>query len=1479
MEMQHRRKYMKTKRNIILTISVAMALAWSMAQGLAQLVLSPNVDYSFPNYAYSGPIRKFVDTLPGLTAGGANGVGQYIPVAVANTPYLVSGVPPYGTTSDYYEIGLVEYIERMHTDLPSTGTKLRGYVQIVPSGYAGAVALNKANGCSMNVTNGSGVQMYGADKPHYLGPLILSTMNRAVRIKFMNLLPTGTNGNLFVPVDNSSIMGSAEGWKQIGTDGNGLPIYEKYTQNRATIHLHGGLPPWISDGTAHQWTVPAGEVTSYKKGASAAMVPDMENGTNQNGVITFYWPNQMSGRLMFYHDHAWGMTSATVYSGQAGAYLVLDPIEEAALKNGGIPGTIVTSPTTGGIVSADLAHLIPLVIQDKTFVPPVGVSPTNATATATTDGSGGIATIVPVNAGSGYPVAPAVSITDTAPGTGAGAAGTAILGANGSIASITVTSPGSGYTAPVVTIDASRGTGLRGMDPNWLTDVKDGMTGVAPIEGNLWFPHIYIPNQWPGNPDGSGSNPLGRWDWGPWFWPVWPLAPGVVPPTVSHAPEAFVDTIMVNGQPYPYLNVSNTVYRLRILNACNDRMLNLQLYKATPGIITNIVISGGVAAITVDNAGSGYDPLSPPIVTIACAAGDTTGSGATATAIVNNSGAVTDITVTSAGSAYTLDPIVTLAPPVSGITATATAIRNYGYDPLAPPYVTITGGGGRGAMATAVVSDLGVVTAVNVDSVGSGYSTVPTVVIDPPAFVGGVQATATAQIYTRPTEVGMVPASPIAGITFPAAWRAQTIPYTPDILDGRVGGIPDPTNRGPAFVQFGTEGGFLPAPVTLLNTPVGYEQNKKNIVVLNVKEKTLYLAPAERADVIVDFTAFAGKTVILYNDSGAPVPAADGRNDFYTGNPDYTPAGGAPSTLAGMGPSTRTIMVFNVAGSGGAATPDSVPAAMVTTLNSILPTLFKSEQPAPVVPEAAYNGMYTGGGTSNTYSRIQDTSLSFVPYGSTTPLLITMQMLPKTIQELFDNVGRLNATLGTELPFTMANIQTTVPLNYVDPTTELFNDGETQIWKITHNGVDTHGVHFHLFDVQLINRVGWDGQITPPDANERGWKDTVRMNPLEDIIVAMRAVKPTSIPFGVPKSYRVLNPAVPTNSLVGFSNLDPLTGNAFVPAISNVWTDFGWEYAWHCHILGHEDNDMMRPIVMNVVDTVPNTPTVLTATLQTTPTLLVNLAWIDNSVNEVGFQIWRKTDTAAFVQIGAVGANSRAFSDPNIATGHTYVYYVVAYNSAGISASSNQATISTVVGQPIPTGLTATPSVLSTATPTVTLRFTDNSTTETGFTIQRSTDATFATGVTTLPTVGPRTPGAGLTVTVVDNNSVLEATTYNYRVRANGLPANSAWSNIATATTPGRLPAAPSNVRSGGATRVQITLRWNDNSNNETGFTVSRGPGATGPWTLVTTTTANTTSTTVTGLIRNTTYFFQVIAINAYGQSPAAVSSGLPTLP
>ena len=93
--------------------------------------------------------------------------------------------------------------------------------------------------------------------------------------------------------------------------------------------------------------------------------------------------------------------------------------------------------------------------------------------------------------------------------------------------------------------------------------------------------------------------------------------------------------------------------------------------------------------------------------------------------------------------------------------------------------------------------------------------------------------------------------------------------------DGRAGGAPDPRNAGPAWVQIGSEGGLLPAPVVIPPTPINYEQNTRSITIGSVAVHGLWLGPAERADVFVDFSKFAGKTLILYNDAPAPAPAID----------------------------------------------------------------------------------------------------------------------------------------------------------------------------------------------------------------------------------------------------------------------------------------------------------------------------------------------------------------------------------------------------------------------------------------------------------------------------------------------------------------------------------------------------------------------------------------------------------------------------
>jgi FtsP/CotA-like multicopper oxidase with cupredoxin domain len=248
-----------------------------------------------------------------------------------------------------------------HSDLPPT--LLRGYVQVSTAAVPGeGVPLTNTmlDGTVVNITG-----FLGVTPPHYLGPTIVATKDRPVRIKFYNLLPTGSDGNLFIPTD-TTVMGSGMGPladMTMETDpqnpmcGMEPKPAECYTENRATLHLHGGITPWISDGTPHQWITPANEATPYPEGVSVVPVPDMDDtGDPADGVMTFYYTNQQSARLMFYHDHAYGITRLNVYAGEAAPYIITDETEQALLNAGLIPGADST---------------IPLVVQDKTFVPNV----------------------------------------------------------------------------------------------------------------------------------------------------------------------------------------------------------------------------------------------------------------------------------------------------------------------------------------------------------------------------------------------------------------------------------------------------------------------------------------------------------------------------------------------------------------------------------------------------------------------------------------------------------------------------------------------------------------------------------------------------------------------------------------------------------------------------------------------------------------------------------------------------------------------------------------------------------------------------------------------------------------------------------------------------------------------------------------------------------------------------------------------------
>ena len=267
----------------------------------------------------------------------------------------------------------------------------------------------------------------------------------------------------------------------------------------------------------------------------------------------------------------------------------------------------------------------------------------------------------------------------------------------------------------------------------------------------------------------------------------------------------------------------------------------------------------------------------------------------------------------------------------------------------------------------------------------------------------------------------------------------------------------------------------------------------------NVSSPRLTIAPGERADVIIDFSGIApGPNFILDNNAVTPFPS---------GNP--------------VDANTAQIMQFRVVASTGNDT-STIPAS----LNTIVP--------------------------------------------------LTGAKLTRSLT--------LNEVLVGGLP----EIMVLDGKKWGAPITEQPEYGTTEIWEFINLTMDTHPMHLHLVQFQLVSRQAFDvmgytaaydvanpvipvpvggnytpvdvtpylypgaGNITGPDPNEAGWKDTVQSNPGEVT--------------------RIIARFTPTGSAPGTTfGFDPTAGSGYV---------------WHCHIIDHEDNEMMRPFQVMMRTTV-----------------------------------------------------------------------------------------------------------------------------------------------------------------------------------------------------------------------------------------------------------------------------------------------------
>ena len=262
-----------------------------------------------------------------------------------------------------------------------------------------------------------------------------------------------------------------------------------------------------------------------------------------------------------------------------------------------------------------------------------------------------------------------------------------------------------------------------------------------------------------------------------------------------------------------------------------------------------------------------------------------------------------------------------------------------------------------------------------------------------------------------------------------------------------------------------------------------------------VELNSLLIAPGERADVLIDFSDIAPDTaILLLNDAKAPFPTGD--------DPDFNTVG--------------QIMQFTV------------------PVNS----------PQPVKPTKLPKKL------------------------NSIPRLVPDKKRTLTLNEVLD------PNSGSPVMLLLNGQKWEAPIS------ELPIVGSTEEWVIANLTMDTHPIHLHLVQFQLLDRqvfraddyrTKWEEingmqplnhptivlPVEPylinapiePDANEKGWKDTVRMNPNQVTRILVRFA-PQNVPSGAVKP-----------------------GQNFYPFNPSC----GPGYVWHCHILDHEDNEMMRP--------------------------------------------------------------------------------------------------------------------------------------------------------------------------------------------------------------------------------------------------------------------------------------------------------------
>ncbi len=298
------------------------------------------------------------------------------------------------------------------------------------------------------------------------------------------------------------------------------------------------------------------------------------------------------------------------------------------------------------------------------------------------------------------------------------------------------------------------------------------------------------------------------------------------------------------------------------------------------------------------------------------------------------------------------------------------------------------------------------------------------------------------------------------------------------------------------------------------------------------------------------------------------------------------------------------------------------------------------------------------------------------------------------------------------------------------------------------------------------------------------------------------------------------------------------------PTISEGSTEIG------SYVFGSDTFNARKPI------TVSNSGSTLTdhqvlLSLDTTSLAFDKIAmtWTDNSASETEFRIERCAGASCsdFAQIDTVGADETAYTDNTVDIDTTYCYRIKAAKSGEWASDPSTASCLATSSRTAPTLLSAT----AIDENQVDLSWTDNTTDETGFKVERCSGASCSNFSE---------------IAVLDANAnsysdttVCNATEYTYQVKAYNAGAWSTDYDTDSVTTP--TPGVPGSFDATGVSEVIIDLSWTDNSINETGFKIERCEGAScSNFVEIDTVGTDITDYTDTGLTPSTTYEYQIKA-------------------